>query len=104
MDLSLRNPLNQDFVGPLLKKLVEDPDIKRVAGLQPDSDLAWNLRHLSDSQLQERLVKLFSRLATIGHRVTVRELWIWAYVSCSAKVRRIRGLHVPRALVFQQAF
>jgi hypothetical protein len=78
VDLSLRNPLNQDFVGPLLKKLVGDPDIKRAAALQPDSDLAWNLRHLSDSKVQERLVKLFSRLATIGHRVTVRELWIWA--------------------------
>jgi hypothetical protein len=78
VDLSLRNPLNQDFVGPLLAKLVADPDVRRAATLHPDGDLAWNLKHLSDANVQKRLINLFSRLATMGHRVTVRELWIWA--------------------------
>jgi Domain of unknown function (DUF4338) len=78
VDLSLRNPLNEDFVGPLLNRLVGDPDIRRAAVVNPNGDLAWNLRHLSDANVQKQLIALFRRLVTMGHRVTVRELWIWA--------------------------
>jgi hypothetical protein len=77
VDLSLRNPLNQDFVGPLLNRLVTDADITRAAALHPGGDLAWNLHRLADLKVQSRLMALLQRLATIGVRVTVRELWIW---------------------------
>jgi Domain of unknown function (DUF4338) len=77
VDLSLRNPLNQDFAGPLLDRLLSDEELAESAAAAPESDVAWNLRHLADPLTKDRLLALFSRLATTGHRTTVRELWIW---------------------------
>jgi hypothetical protein len=78
VDLSLRNPLTRGFAGPLLDKLINQPELKKVAASEPEGDIAWNLRHLANQIVRERLLDLFARVAAAGYRVTVRELWIWA--------------------------
>lgn len=78
VDLSLRNPLAPGFAGPLLDKLLGQPELQSAAAADPDGDLTWNLRHLSDPTVRGRLLDLLARLAAAGHRATVRELWIWA--------------------------
>jgi hypothetical protein len=78
IDLSLRNPFNGDFAGPLLNKLLADDEIQAFTASRPDSDVGWNVRHLSNPMVRERLLTLFARLAATGNRTTVRELWIWA--------------------------
>lgn len=78
VDLSLRNPLNADFAGPLLDKLLTDVEVQAIAASQQDSDIAWNVRHLSNPMVRERLLALFAIIAASGNRTTVRELWIWA--------------------------
>lgn len=78
VDLSLRNPLAPGFAGPLLDRLVNQPDLKKAAQAEPDGDIAWNLKHLANPFVRKRLLDLFARLAAAGHRATVRELWIWA--------------------------
>ncbi|MBI4664260.1 MAG: DUF4338 domain-containing protein [Verrucomicrobia bacterium] len=78
VDLNLRNPLSSGFAGPLLDALLRQPDIQAAAKADAESDLAWNLRHLSHPTIRKRLLELFARLAAAGHRATVRELWVWA--------------------------
>ena len=78
VDLSLRNPLAAGFVGPLIDKLISQPALKKAAESEPEGDIAWNLRHLSNRMVRQRLLDLFGRLAAAGYRATVRELWIWA--------------------------
>lgn len=78
VDLSLRNPLAKGFAGPLLDRLLSQPDLRAVAAAEPEGDLAWNLSHLAHPKVRERLIELLARLAAAGHRATVRELWIWA--------------------------
>ncbi len=78
VDLSLRNPLAPGFAGPLLDKLINQPELKKAADAEPEGDIAWNLRHLANPTVRKRLLDLFARLAAVGHRATVRELWIWA--------------------------
>ena len=78
VDLSLRNPLASGFAGPLIDKLLGQPELQAAAAADPDGDLAWNLRHLAHPTVRQRLLDLFARLAAAGHRATVRELWIWA--------------------------
>lgn len=78
VDLSLRNPLATGFAGPLFEKLLSQPELRAAADIEPESDLAWNLRHLSHPQVRDRLLQLLQRIASAGHRSTVRELWIWA--------------------------
>ncbi|HRZ58142.1 MAG TPA: hypothetical protein P5525_22110, partial [Candidatus Paceibacterota bacterium] len=77
VDLSLRNPLSSGFAGRLLEALLRQADIQAAAKTEPESDLAWNLRHLSHSTVQKRLLDSFALLAAAGHRATVRELWVW---------------------------
>lgn len=78
VDLSLRNPLAPGFAGPLLDKLIGQPDLKKAAAAEPEGDIAWNLRRLANPTVRKRLLDLLVRLAAAGHRATVRELWIWA--------------------------
>ena len=78
VDLSLRNPLASGFAGPLLDKLIGQPELKKAAAAEPEGDIAWNLRHLANPTVRKRLLDLLARLAAAGHRSTVRELWIWA--------------------------
>lgn len=77
VDLSLRNPLNEDFAAPLLRKLLGQPEIVAAARADAEGDLAWNLRHLGHAVVQRRLARLYARLVAGGHRATVRELLIW---------------------------
>lgn len=77
VDLSLRNPLHPDFSLALLRKMLDQPAIRTAAAAQPDSDLAWNHRLLSEPRVQERLGFLLTRCAAAGQRAPVRELLIW---------------------------
>ncbi|MBL9155175.1 MAG: DUF4338 domain-containing protein [Verrucomicrobiales bacterium] len=77
VDLSLRNPLHPDFSLALLRKILDQPAIQAAAEAQPDSDLAWNHRLLSEPRVQERLGFLLTRCAAAGQRAPVRELLIW---------------------------
>lgn len=77
VDLSLRNPLHPDFSLTLLRKMLDQPAIRAAAMAQPDSDLAWNHRLLSEPRVQERLGFLLTRCAAAGQRAPVRELLIW---------------------------
>lgn len=74
IDLSLRNPLRRDFASACLEKMLSDEDLLQSAADEPS--LAWNLKRLADPQVRERLFLLFERLAALGVRATVRELWI----------------------------
>jgi hypothetical protein len=65
VDLSLRNPLSQGFAGPLLDALLRQPDIQAAAKAEPESDLAWNHQHLSDS-LMLRSLRLRLNLDKFG--------------------------------------
>jgi hypothetical protein len=62
VDLSLRNPLAPGFAGPLLDKLIGQPELKKAAAAAPDGDIAWNLRHLSNPTVRKRLLDLLARL------------------------------------------
>lgn len=77
VDLSLRNPLSKGFAEQVITALLSQTDIQAAAEADPESDLAWNLRHLSHPTIRVRLLELFARLAAAGHRSTVRELWVW---------------------------
>jgi hypothetical protein len=77
LDLGLRNPLAKGFAGALLARLLSREEIAVEAKAEPAEDLAWNLAHLSNKTVRDRLLHLLSRLASAGHRATVRELWIW---------------------------
>ena len=76
IDLSLRNPLTPSFSLAALRRMLEDPAVKACAASGSDQDFNWNYRQLSHPLVQERLGKLFQRLADRGHRCTIRELWI----------------------------
>lgn len=77
VDLSLRNPLHPDFALRLLRRILEQLPIIAGVHAEPEADLAWNHRHLSNPQVQERLGKLLARCCAAGERATVREILIW---------------------------
>jgi len=77
VDLSLRNPLHEDFLDPLLDRLLARPEIREAAAAEPDSDLARNLARLGNARVRERLRGIFRLLVAAGERATIRELWIW---------------------------
>ena len=82
VDLSLRNPLHEDFLDPLPDHLLRRPEIREAVAAERDGDLARNLARLGDgsptaSRVRERLRDLFRLLVSAGERATVRELWIW---------------------------
>jgi hypothetical protein len=76
IDLSVRNPLNPAFSLNALNRMLTDPAVAAHASSGSDSDFTWNHRMLSSQRVQERLAALFLRLAALGHRCTIRELWI----------------------------
>jgi hypothetical protein len=75
IDLSLRNPLSPHIAGPMLDRIVKDPcwQTKNSGLSQTGRD---NLDRLRDPMVRKRLLGLFARLADVGIRVTMRELWI----------------------------
>jgi hypothetical protein len=77
VDLSLRNPLHEDFLDPLLDRLLARPEIREAAAAEPDGDLARNLARLGNARVRERLRGIFRLLVAAGERATIRELWIW---------------------------
>ncbi|MEA3273758.1 MAG: DUF4338 domain-containing protein [Pseudomonadota bacterium] len=70
IDLSLRNPLSPGIAGAMLERILQDQSL----GTSPSLD--YNRERLFDSVVKQRLLELFRRLADIGVRVTMRELWI----------------------------
>lgn len=76
IDLSLRNPLNHDFLNALLSRLLSNPALIEFANSNFDPNLTNNFNHLSNPIVRDRLYKLFNRIALRGERSSVRELWI----------------------------
>lgn len=76
VDLSLRNPLLPSFSLVALRRMLADPAVKAQSTFGKETDFSWNYRQLSMTKVQERLGKLFQRIADHGHRCTIRELWI----------------------------
>ncbi len=76
VDLSLRNPLSQDFARRVLHKMLSDPAVRGHAERGVDRNFSLNFGRLANSRVQERLFELFERVISSGRRTTVRELWI----------------------------
>ena len=75
IDLSLRNPLGGEFFDSMLDRLLDDG--LKAARVSP----AWavvrgNTERLAHPQVRARLRALAERMVALGHRATVRELWI----------------------------
>lgn len=76
VDLSLRNPLSQDFARRVLDRMLSDPVVRWHAERGADRNFSLNFRRLADARVQDRLFELFDRVISAGRRTTVRELWI----------------------------
>ena len=76
VDLSLRNPLHADFAGAMLDRLMTNPALSAYAKSNTDLNFTESFRRLSNPTVRDRLISLFDRLRALGHRATVRELWI----------------------------
>lgn len=76
IDLSLRNPLHSDFAGAMLDRLLTNPALAAYAKSNTDLNFTESFRRLSNPTVRARLISLFDRLRALGHRATVRELWI----------------------------
>ena len=76
VDLSLRNPLAQDFSRRVLQRMLPDPVVRRHAERGVDRNFSLNFERLAHPRVQDRLFDLFDRVTSSGRRTTVRELWI----------------------------
>lgn len=76
VDLSLRNPLHADFAGLMLDRLLQSPALQAYASSNVELNFSESFRRLSQESVRKRLLNLFDRLCALGHRATVRELWI----------------------------
>ncbi len=76
IDLSLRNPLDREFVDSLLTHLLSNPLLIEFANSNKDPNFTYNFKRLSNPVVRERLLKLFNRVALRGERSSIRELWI----------------------------
>ena len=76
IDLSLRNPLSGEFFDSLLNKLLDDEGLKAALARPEESVARRNVEFLNQPQVRARLRGLADRLVALGHRATVRELWI----------------------------
>jgi len=76
VDLSLRNPLHSDFAGAMLDRLLKNPALAAYAKSNADLNFTESFRRLSQETVRKRLLGLFDQLRALGHRATVRELWI----------------------------
>jgi hypothetical protein len=76
IDLSLRNPLGRDFTGAALDKILNESVVREHAASNADETFTWNHKHLANATVRERILALFERVASRGHRCSVRELWI----------------------------
>jgi hypothetical protein len=78
VDLSLRNPLGADFFEMLLDTMLADGELQQVLAGSNEPIARRNVELLSLPLVRKRLRELADRLVTLGHRATVRELWILA--------------------------
>lgn len=78
IDLSLRNPLVDSFFGRLLDLILNDPGLRRAICEGRAPVAAKNRDALTDRRVRQRLGALLDKLVAMGHRATVRELWIIA--------------------------
>ena len=78
IDLSLRNPLVESFFGKLLDVILSDPGLNTTIGEGRAPIAAKNREALRDRRVRQRLKALLDKLVAMGHRATVRELWILA--------------------------
>ncbi len=76
IDLSLRNPLGGEFFDALLDKLLDDEGVKTALASPPEAVVRRNVERLAHTQVRARLRALAERMVALGHRATVRELWI----------------------------
>ena len=76
IDLSLRNPLNGEFFDSLLDKLLADEGLKAALASPGEPVARRNVELLDHPKVRAQLSALTSRLVALGHRATVRELWI----------------------------
>lgn len=76
VDLSLRNPLHNDFAGSMLDRLLQNPALKAYTKSNVDLNFSESFGRLTHETVRKRLLGLFDRLRALGHRATVRELWI----------------------------
>lgn len=76
IDLSLRNPLSREFFDPMLDKLLADKGLEAALANQEEFIAGRNVEILKCKRVRERLRLLADRLVALGHRATVRELWI----------------------------
>ena len=76
IDLSLRNPLGGEFFDALLNKLLDDEGVKAALASPAEAVVRRNAERLADPQVRARLRALAERMVALGHRATVRELWI----------------------------
>ena len=76
IDLSLRNPLSGEFFDALLDKLLADKGLKTSLTRAEETVARRNAELLAQPRIRARLRALAGRLVALGHRATVRELWI----------------------------
>ena len=78
VDLSLRNPLGREFFDSMLDKLLDDEGVKAAltSSAEAEAVVRANVECLDHPQVRERLRALAQRMVALGHRATVRELWI----------------------------
>lgn len=76
IDLSLRNPLAGGFFDALLAKLLDDDGVKAALASPAEATVRRNAERLTHPQVRARLSALAEHMVALGHRATVRELWI----------------------------
>ena len=76
IDLSLRNPLGGKFFDSMLDRLLDDEGLKAARASPAEAVARGNAERLAHPQVRARLRALAERMVALGHRATVRELWI----------------------------
>ena len=76
IDLSLRNPLGGEFFDSMLDRLLDNDELKTARANPAEAVVRGNAERLAHPQVRARLRALAERMVALGHRATVRELWI----------------------------
>lgn len=76
VDLSLRNPLQPEFAGGLLDRMLQNNSLQTYVREGSEPNVSRNFDRLCHPLVRERLLALFDRIVLRGERAPVRELWI----------------------------
>lgn len=68
VDLSLRNPLQRDFAGGLLDRMLQNKTLQAYAREGAEPNVARNFDRLGQPRVRERLLTLFDRIVLRGER------------------------------------